>query len=159
MRTGLIGTRLFSTVKERHWWRLGFCRPKVGLHHQEIDARAAANTNPGAPHPFPTSILFGMRNSEWWDRHTAPQVMGRRPHAQERIHGGHHCLSWRCAVSAIHVERKDNSGPYFHCYASRSATSDLVQLDQSRTSNYQSIFFKDLVRIGKFHNGFGFVPP
>jgi hypothetical protein len=45
-----------------------------------------------------------------------------------------------------------NSGPDF-LTASRGTTSDIIPLDQSRTSNYQSIFIEDLVRIGKFHHG------
>jgi hypothetical protein len=44
----------------------------------------------------------------------------------------------------------ETSGPDF-LTAPRGTTSDLVPLDQSRTSNYQSIFFEDLIRIGKFH--------
>ena len=44
----------------------------------------------------------------------------------------------------------ETSGPDF-LNAPRGTTSDLVQIDQSRTSNYQSIFFEDPIRIGKFH--------
>ena len=41
-----------------------FLQAKGWFTHQEIDARAAANLNPGAPHPFPIKYLFSVtRNS------------------------------------------------------------------------------------------------
>jgi hypothetical protein len=36
-------------------------------------------------------------------------------------------------------------------FAPRGTTSDIIPLDQSRTSDYQAFFIEDLIRLGKFH--------
>jgi Fe(3+) dicitrate transport protein len=119
--------------------------------HQEIDARTAANNNPGAPHPFPSSTLFSyeefnnggvdIRLRKLWGDGTI--FRGSAFTAGTVVYHGD-------APFQRYTLTEETSGPDF-LTASRGTTSDLVPLDQSRTSNYQSIFFEDLIRIGKFH--------
>jgi Fe(3+) dicitrate transport protein len=128
-----------------------FLQAKGWFTHQEIDARAAANLNPGAPHPFPTSTLFSYEEFN----NGGIDIRLRKLWGDDTIFRG---SAFTLGTTVYHGDapfqrytlNEDNSGPNF-LYASRGTTSDLVQLDQSRTSNYQSIFFEDLVRIGKFH--------
>ena len=46
---------------ERDFGEGWLLQAKGWFTHQEIDARAAANFNPGAPHPFPSSTSFQLR--------------------------------------------------------------------------------------------------
>jgi Fe(3+) dicitrate transport protein len=119
--------------------------------HQEIDARTAANNNPGAPHPFPTNTLFSyeefnnggadIRFRKFWGDGTIFK-------GSALTFGG--VVYHGDAPFQRYTLTDETSGPDF-LTAPRGTTSDLVPLDQSRTSNYQSIFFEDLIRIGKFH--------
>jgi Fe(3+) dicitrate transport protein len=119
--------------------------------HQEIDARAAANLNPGAPHPFPTSTLFSYEEFN----NGGIDIRVRKLWGDDTIFRG---SAFTLGTVVYHGDapfqrytlNEETSGPNF-LYAPRGSTSDLVQLDQSRNSDYQSIFFEDLVRIGKFH--------
>ncbi|MGA7275059.1 MAG: TonB-dependent receptor plug domain-containing protein, partial [Candidatus Udaeobacter sp.] len=119
--------------------------------HQEIDARAAANLNPGAPHPFPTSTLFSYEEFN----NGGVDIRLRKLWGDDTIFRG---SALTLGTVAYHGEapfqrytlNEETSGPNF-LYAPRGSTSDLVQLDQSRSSDYQSIFFEDLIRIGQFH--------
>ncbi|MGB9473562.1 MAG: TonB-dependent receptor [Candidatus Udaeobacter sp.] len=119
--------------------------------HQEIDARAAANLNPGAPHPFPFSTLFSYEEFN----NGGADIRLRKLWGDDTIFRGS-ALTFGTVVYhgdapfQRYTLNDETSGPNF-LYASRGTTSDIVPLDQSRTSNYQSIFFEDLVRIGKFH--------
>ncbi|MGC1323361.1 MAG: TonB-dependent receptor [Candidatus Udaeobacter sp.] len=119
--------------------------------HQEIDARAAANLNPGAPHPFPTSTLFSYEEFN----NGGADIRLRKLWGDDTIFRGSALTMGTViyhgdAPFQRYTLNEDTSGPNF-LYAPRGTTSDNVQLDQSRTSDYQSIFFEDLVRIGKFH--------
>ncbi|HEY2569262.1 MAG TPA: TonB-dependent receptor plug domain-containing protein [Candidatus Udaeobacter sp.] len=119
--------------------------------HQEIDARTAANNNPGAPHPFPSSTLFSYEEFN----NGGADIRLRKLWGDGTIFKG---SAFTVGTVVYHGDapfqrytlNEENSGSDF-LTASRGTTSDLVQLDQSRTSNYQSIFFEDLIRIGKFH--------
>jgi Fe(3+) dicitrate transport protein len=119
--------------------------------HQEIDARTAANNNPGAPHPFPSSTLFGYEEFN----NGGADIRLRKLWGDGTIFKG---SAFTAGTVVYHGDapfqrytlNEETSGPDF-LTASRGTTSDIVPLDQSRTSNYQSIFFEDLIRIGKFH--------
>jgi Fe(3+) dicitrate transport protein len=119
--------------------------------HQEIDARTAANNNPGAPHPFPSSTLFGYEEFN----NGGADIRLRKLWGDGTIFKG---SAFTAGTVVYHGDapfqrytlNEETSGPDF-LNASRGTTSDIVPLDQSRTSNYQSIFFEDLIRIGKFH--------
>ncbi len=119
--------------------------------HQEIDARAAANLRPGAPNPFPLSTLFSYEEFN----NGGVDIRLRKLWGDDTIFRGS-ALTFGTVVYhgdapfQRYTLTEQTSGPNF-LFAPRGTTSDLVQLDQSRTSNYQSIFFEDLVRIGKFH--------
>jgi Fe(3+) dicitrate transport protein len=136
---------------ERDFGEGWLLQAKGWFTHQEIDARTAANNNPGAPHPFPSSTLFGyeefnnggadIRLRKLWGDGTI--FKGSALTAGTVIYHGD-------APFQRYTLNEENSGPDF-LTAPRGTTSDIVPLDQSRTSNYQSIFFEDLIRIGKFH--------
>jgi Fe(3+) dicitrate transport protein len=119
--------------------------------HQEIDARAAANLNPGAPHPFPSSTLFSYEEFN----NGGADIRFRKLWGDDTIFRGS-ALTFGTVVYhgdapfQRYTLNEETSGSNF-LYAPRGTTSDIVPLDQSRTSNYQSIFIEDLVRIGKFH--------
>ena len=119
--------------------------------HQEIDARAAANLRVGAPNPFPLSTLFSYEEFN----NGGADVRFRKFWGDDTIFRGS-ALTFGGVVYhgdapfQRYTLTEETSGPNF-LFAPRGTTSDLVQLDQSRTSNYQSIFIEDLVRIGKFH--------
>jgi Fe(3+) dicitrate transport protein len=119
--------------------------------HQEIDARTAANNNPGAPHPFPSSTLFSYEEFN----NGGADIRLRKLWGDGTIFKGS-ALTFGGVVYhgdapfQRYTLTDETSGPDF-LTASRGTTSDIVPLDQSRTSNYQSIFFEDLIRIGKFH--------
>jgi Fe(3+) dicitrate transport protein len=119
--------------------------------HQEIDQRAGANLNPAAPNPFPSSTLFSYEEFN----NGGVDIRLRKLWGDDTIFRGS-ALTFGTVVYhgdapfQRYTLNEETSGPNF-LFAPRVTTSDLVQLDQSRTSNYQSIFFEDLVRIGKFH--------
>ncbi len=119
--------------------------------HQEIDARTAANNNPGAPHPFPSSTLFSYEEFN----NGGADIRFRKLWGDGTIFKGS-ALTFGGVVYhgdapfQRYTLTDETSGPDF-LTAPRGTTSDIVPLDQSRTSNYQSIFFEDLIRIGKFH--------
>jgi Fe(3+) dicitrate transport protein len=119
--------------------------------HQEIDARTAANNNPGAPHPFPSSTLFSYEEFN----NGGADIRFRKLWGDGTLFKGS-ALTFGGVVYhgdapfQRYTLTDQTSGPDF-LTASRGTTSDIVPLDQSRTSNYQSIFFEDLIRIGKFH--------
>ncbi|HEX5490603.1 MAG TPA: TonB-dependent receptor plug domain-containing protein [Candidatus Udaeobacter sp.] len=119
--------------------------------HQEIDARTAANLNPGAPHPFPTSTTFGYETFN----NGGADVRFRKLWGDDSIFKGS-ALTFGGVVYhgdapfIRYTLNEENSGPDF-LYASRGSTSDIIPLDQSRTADYQAFFIEDLVRIGKFH--------
>jgi Fe(3+) dicitrate transport protein len=128
-----------------------FLQAKGWFTHQEIDQRAGANLNPAAPNPFPLSTLFSyeefnnggvdIRLRKLWGDGT---ILKGSALTFGTVGYDGDAPFQRCTLT------EETSGPNF-LFAPRGTTSDLVQLDQSRTSNYQSIFFEDLVRIGKFH--------
>jgi len=128
-----------------------FLQAKGWFTHQEIDARTAANLNPGAPHPFPSSTLFSYEEFN----NGGADIRLRKLWGDDTMFRGS-ALTFGTVVYhgdapfQRYTLTDETSGPDF-LTASRGTTSDLVQLDQSRTSNYQSIFFEDLIRIGKFH--------
>jgi Fe(3+) dicitrate transport protein len=119
--------------------------------HQEIDARAAANFSPGRPHPFPSSTLFSYEEFN----NGGADIRFRKLWGDDSIFKGS-ALTFGTVVYhgdapfQRYTLNEENSGPDF-LNASRGTTSDIIPLDQSRTSNYQAFFIEDLVRIGKFH--------
>ena len=119
--------------------------------HQEIDARTAANNNPGAPHPFPSITIFSYEEFN----NGGADIRFRKLWGDGTIFKGS-ALTFGGVVYhgdapfQRYTLTDETSGPDF-LTAPRGTTSDIVPLDQSRTSNYQSIFFEDLIRIGKFH--------
>jgi Fe(3+) dicitrate transport protein len=119
--------------------------------HQEIDARTAANNKPGAPNPFPSSTLFSYEEFN----NGGVDIRLRKLWGDDTIFRGS-ALTMGTVVYhgdapfQRYTLTDETSGPDF-LNAPRGTTSDIVPLDQSRTSNYQSIFFEDLIRIGKFH--------
>jgi len=119
--------------------------------HQEIDARTAANLNPGAPHPFPSSTIFGYEEFN----NGGADIRFRKLWGDDTIFRGS-ALTFGGVVYhgdapfQRYTLTEETSGPNF-LYASRGTTSDIVPLDQSRTSDYQAFFIEDLIRLGKFH--------
>jgi len=136
---------------ERDFGEGWLLQAKGWFTHQEIDARTAANNNPGAPHPFPSSTLFGYEEFN----NGGADIRMRKLWGDGTIFKGS-ALTFGGVVYhgdapfQRYTLTEETSGPDF-LTASRGTTSDIVPLDQSRTSNYQSIFFEDLIRIGKFH--------
>jgi Fe(3+) dicitrate transport protein len=136
---------------ERDFGEGWLLQAKGWFTHQEIDARTAANNNPGAPHPFPSSTLFSYEEFN----NGGADIRLRKLWGDGTIFKGS-ALTFGGVVYhgdapfQRYTLTDETSGPDF-LTASRGTTSDIVPLDQSRTSNYQSIFFEDLIRIGKFH--------
>ena len=121
--------------------------------HQEIDARTAANLNPGAPHPFPSSTTFRLRGDS---------IMAGLTYASASF--GETTLSLEAALSRLAALfimamrrfsdtrlNEENSGPDFsnRITRHRRRTSSLsINPGPPITSRF---FIEDLVRIGKFH--------
>ena len=119
--------------------------------HQEIDARTAANLIPGTPPIFPRSTTFGYEEFN----NGGADIRFRKSWGDDSIFKGS-ALTFGGVVYhgdapfQRYTLNADTSGPNF-LYAPRGTTSDIIPLDQSRTSDYQAFFIEDLIRLGKFH--------
>lgn len=118
--------------------------------HQDIDSRSAGNINPvtGA---FPTSTTFGY---EEFNNGGLDLRVRKKWGADTMFRGS--ALTFGGVVYhgdapfQRYTLNNANTGPGF-LYSPRGTTSTLVNLDQSRTADYQAFFIEDLIRIGSFH--------
>jgi Fe(3+) dicitrate transport protein len=122
---------------------------KEWFTHQEIDQRIDANFNSAAPNPFPSSTLFSYEEFN----NGGADIRSRKLWGDDTMFRGS-ALTFGTVIYhgdapfQRYTLAEETSGPDF-LNAPCGTTSDIVPLDQSRTSNYQSIFIEDLVRILK----------
>lgn len=144
---------------------------KAWYTHEQIDSRAAANLSGNVTTGNdPTSTVFGYEEfnnggvdlrvrKNWGDDtmfHGSTLTFGGVVY-----HGDAPFQRYTLQDSTIHTSNGNTSpnfGPNF-LYAPRGSTGDTIlngvdvgpTLDQSRNSDYQSIFGEDLIRLGQFH--------
>ena len=138
--------------------------------HQDIDSRAAANLGPANvfvnPTVFPTSTTFGYEGFD----NGGVDLRFRKKWGDDTMFRGS-ALTFGGVVYhgdapfTRYTLTAQNTGDPGFLYSPRgttvpdgvtraTATGPLLQnipLDQSRTADYQAIFFEDLIRIGSFH--------
>jgi Fe(3+) dicitrate transport protein len=121
--------------------------------HQEIDSRAGANLTPTLLNPSgnPTSTIFGYEEFN----NGGVDVRLRKKWGDDTMFRGS-ALTFGGVVYhgdapfTRYTLNNANTGPDF-LYAPRGTTSTMINLDQSRTSDYQAFFIEDLIRLGSFH--------
>lgn len=147
---------------EQKFWDDWLFIGKAWYTHQEIDARAAGNLSGNVTTGNnPTSTTFGyeefnnggvdLRVRKNWGEDTIFKgstltfggvvYHGDAPFTRYTLNN---------TLIAGHPANDGFYGPNF-LYAPRGATSGMIPLDQSRNSDYQSLFGEDLIRLGKFH--------
>ncbi|MEP6808891.1 MAG: TonB-dependent receptor plug domain-containing protein [Chthoniobacterales bacterium] len=122
--------------------------------HQDIDSRSAANI--AANGAFPTSTTIGYEEFN----NGGVDLRARKRWGDDGMFRGsaltfgglvyHGDAPFQRYTLNNNLVSPGYYGPGF-LYAPRGTTSNLVNLDQSRTADYQSLFVEDLIRIGKFH--------
>ena len=125
---------------------------KAWYTHQEIDARAAGNLSGNVTTGNnPTSTTFGYEEFN----NGGVDLRVRKNWGEDTIFKGS-TLTFGGVVFhgdapfQRYTLNNSTTGPNF-LYAPRDTTSDIIPLDQSRNSDYQSLFAEDLIRLGKFH--------
>jgi len=130
---------------------------KAWYTHQDIDSRTAGNLSGNVvTGNNPTSTTFGyeefnnggvdLRLRKNWGEDTMF-------HGSTLTFGG--VVFHGDAPFTRYTLNNNPASPGFvgpnYLYAPRGTTSGLEPLDQSRNSDYQSMFAEDLIRLGKFH--------